>query len=130
MEKFKFNETGVLLATSNSVRGLDFSGLTHVYTLYLPIDIREYLHLAGRVGRIGQYGCSSGKGGKVTSIISEEDANQFEILSNKLSFNYVDVQYTDENLTDTDLSSQNIENVRKYLEDSYLLLDTDEAEDV
>jgi hypothetical protein len=63
MEQFKLNQTSVMLATPNSVRGLDFPALTHVYTLYLPMnDPREYVHLAGRVG---QYGSSSGIGGYV-----------------------------------------------------------------
>jgi hypothetical protein len=54
MEMFQSGRTNVMLATPNSVRGLDFADLTHVYTLYLPTgDPREYVHLAGRVGRIG-----------------------------------------------------------------------------
>ena len=126
MEQFKFNETGVLLATPNSVRGLDFSGLTHVYTLYMPVDVREYLHLAGRVGRIGQTGSSSGKGGKVTSIIREIDVDKFESLTNRLGFDYVDIEYTKETVSETDLTSDNLEDVRKYLEDSFLLLESDE----
>ena len=38
MDQFKKNETSVMLATPNSVRGLDFPALSHVYTLYLPMD--------------------------------------------------------------------------------------------
>jgi len=38
MDQFKRNETSVMLATPNSVRGLDFPALSHVYTLYLPMD--------------------------------------------------------------------------------------------
>ena len=129
MEQFKFNETGVLLATSNSVRGLDFSGLTHVYTLYMPVDVREYLHLAGRVGRIGQTGSSSGIGGKVTSIIREGDTEMFESIKNRLSFDYIDIDYIEENMSETDLSGDNIDDVRKYLEDSFLLLETEEEDE-
>ena len=61
-----------MLATSNSVRGLDFPDVTHVYTLYLHVnDPREYVHLAGRVGRIGQIGSATGTGGRVTCILEQ-----------------------------------------------------------
>eukprot|EP00586_Coscinodiscus_wailesii_P018365 CAMPEP_0172497360 /NCGR_PEP_ID=MMETSP1066-20121228/98777_1 /TAXON_ID=671091 /ORGANISM="Coscinodiscus wailesii, Strain CCMP2513" /LENGTH=612 /DNA_ID=CAMNT_0013270079 /DNA_START=17 /DNA_END=1852 /DNA_ORIENTATION=+ len=55
VDTFQSGDTSVMLATPNSVRGLDFQGLTHVFTLYVPVeDVREYVHLAGRVGRMGQ----------------------------------------------------------------------------
>ena len=64
-----------MLASLNLVRGLDFPALTHVYTLHMPVDdLREYLHLAGRVRRIGQQGSVRGHGGRVTTIVDTEDA--------------------------------------------------------
>uniref|UniRef100_A0A7S2JR01 RNA helicase n=1 Tax=Leptocylindrus danicus TaxID=163516 RepID=A0A7S2JR01_9STRA len=124
MEQFKFNETGVLLATPNSVRGLDFSGLTHVYTLYMPVDTREYLHLAGRVGRVGQTGSSSGKGGKVTSIIRARDVASFEQLTKQFGFVYNDIEYIRSDVAEiNELNQDNIEDVRRYLEDLLGLLE-------
>lgn len=123
MEQFKFDETGVLLATPNSIRGLDFSGLTHVYTLYMPVDIREYLHLAGRVGRIGQSGSSGGTGGKVTSIIREGEEGGYGELANSLGFSFADVEYIQKSIDEEGLNEDNIEDVRKYLEDTLILLD-------
>lgn len=126
MEQFKFNETGVLLATPNSVRGLDFSGLTHVYTLYMPVDTREYLHLAGRVGRVGQSGSSSGKGGKVTSIIRASDVDSFEQLANQFEFDYTDIEYIRSDAAKmSELTQDNLDDVRRYLEDTLLLLGDD-----
>ena len=53
MEQFKNNETTVMLATPNSVRGLDFPAVSHVYTLYLPMDDpREYVHLGESILKI------------------------------------------------------------------------------
>ena len=67
MEQFRIGQTSVMLATSNSVCGLDFDGLTNVYTLYLPANHpKEYVRLTGRVGRIGQVGSGEGLGGCVT----------------------------------------------------------------
>jgi superfamily II DNA/RNA helicase len=88
MEQFKRNETSVMLATPNSVRGLDFPALTHCYTLYLPIDDpREYIHLAGRVGRVGHQ-----SKGRVISILSEKDAYQMDDLARQLNFTFTDVK--------------------------------------
>jgi superfamily II DNA/RNA helicase len=52
MQDFKDEKTSAMIATPNSVWGLDFPDSSHhVYTLYLPLDDpREYVHLAGRVG--------------------------------------------------------------------------------
>mmetsp|Transcript_3551 Transcript_3551/g.5655 ORF Transcript_3551/g.5655 Transcript_3551/m.5655 type:complete len:240 (-) Transcript_3551:612-1331(-) len=92
MEQFKNNETTVMLATPNSVRGLDFPALTHVYTLYLPTeDPREYVHLAGRVGRVGQRGSVYGSGGRVVSILQQDDADKMDVLAEKLGFVFTDV---------------------------------------
>jgi len=92
MEQFKNNETTVMLATPNSVRGLDFPQVTHVYTLYLPTeDPREYVHLAGRVGRVGQTGSVRGTGGQVLSILKSEDADKMEVLARELGFEFTDV---------------------------------------
>ncbi|KAL3772754.1 hypothetical protein ACHAWO_004116 [Cyclotella atomus] len=92
MEKFKKNDLSVLLATPNSIRGLDFPALTHVYTLFLPADEREYLHLAGRVGRIGQQGAVRGQGGKVTTIIDPEDSPKYEKMASFLGFEFTDIE--------------------------------------
>ena len=119
MEQFKAGETSVMLATPNSVRGLDFADLTHVYTLYIPADDpREYLHLAGRVGRIGQSGCVTGKGGRVTSILRPVEAKKFDDLAKLLNFTFVDVDYIADDVKETD----DVERIRRYLEDKITLL--------
>merc|ERR1712232_362459 len=94
-EQFKAGQTSVMLATSNSVRGLDFADLTHVYSLYLPVnDPREYLHMAGRVGRIGHMGSVAGTGGRVTSILCPADAEQMTELADSLGFPFVSMTYS------------------------------------
>lgn len=131
MDQFKRNETTVMLATPNSVRGLDFPALTHVYTLFLPMDDpREYVHLAGRVGRIGQMGCILGDGGHVVSILKEADADQLDDLASTLGFNFTDIESspdmidiiprTDDGSIDTD--RVDVEKARRYLEDTMSLL--------
>lgn len=87
MDQFKRNETTVMLATPNSVRGLDFPALSHVYTTYAPSDPREYLHLAGRVGRVGHRGR-----GRVISVLPPDAATKFESLAATLGFTFTDIE--------------------------------------
>lgn len=137
MEDFKSNETTVMLATPNSVRGLDFPALTHVYTMYLPMDDpREYVHLAGRVGRVGQSGNVIGDGAHVVSILKKEEANKMDELAATLGFEFTDIDVDadadvgrigmdDEgDLSETGESTEaELEKMRRYLEDTISLVD-------
>jgi superfamily II DNA/RNA helicase len=128
MEQFKNNETTVMLATPNSVRGLDFPALTSVYTLYLPMDDpREYVHLAGRVGRVGQMGSSRGGGGRVISVLKEAEAGKMEDLAKDLGFEFTDVTLTPEKM---DLENASVDDMRRYLEDSITFLNMAEEPQV
>lgn len=143
MEQFKNNQTTVMLATPNSVRGLDFPEVTHVYTLYLPTeDPREYVHLAGRVGRVGQSGSVRGRGGRVISILKEEDARKMDVLADELGFEFTDVAPVEADIPliqldddgEADLENADVEKMRRYLEDtmSFISLadDGEEADSV
>jgi len=131
MEQFKKNETSVMLATPNSVRGLDFPALSHCYTLYMPIDdSREYIHLAGRVGRVGQQGCVLGDGGHVVSILKPEEASKMEALAETLGFEFTDIDISsiEDDIPRTedgsiDAEKVDIDKVRRYLEDTISLVD-------
>jgi len=130
MESFKKGEISVLLATPNSIRGLDFPELTHVYTLFLPDnDPREYLHLAGRVGRIGQQGSVRGQGGRVTTILDQDEAPKFDQMATFLGFDYEDVAPIKAEISE----QSDVEDMRRYLEDTITLLgtvdDVDEKKD-
>jgi len=127
MNDFRDGKTSVMIATPNSVRGLDFPELTHVYTLYLPAnDPREYVHLAGRVGRIGQQGSVAGKGGRVTTILDPADAQKMESMAEFLGFNLIDVDPVKVEFNE----ESNVEDMRRFLEDSFTLLGTAESRDV
>ncbi|KAL7455450.1 hypothetical protein ACHAWC_008684 [Mediolabrus comicus] len=128
MESFKKGDISVLLATPNSIRGLDFPELTHVYTLFLPDnDPREYLHLAGRVGRIGQQGSVRGQGGKVTTILDPEEASKYDRMASFLGFDYVDVAPIKAEIS---VEQSDVEDMRRYLEDTITLLGTVDDKEV
>jgi len=101
-----------------------------VYTLYLPIDDpREYVHLAGRVGRIGQMGSVTGGGGRVISVLKEgEEADQMEKLAKTLGFDFVDTpSVVDDGISRTqdgiiDVEGTDVEKMRRLLEDTMNLV--------
>jgi ATP-dependent RNA helicase DeaD len=56
LRKFKEGRVEVLVATDVAARGLDISGVTHVYNFDLPQDPESYVHRIGRTGRAGKTG--------------------------------------------------------------------------
>ena len=49
-----------------AARGLDISGVTHVYNFDMPQDSETYVHRVGRTGRAGQTGLAT------TFVVSRE----------------------------------------------------------
>ncbi|UQD50843.1 DEAD/DEAH box helicase [Bacillus methanolicus] len=56
LRKFKEGLIDVLVATDVAARGLDISGVTHVYNFDIPQDPESYVHRIGRTGRAGKTG--------------------------------------------------------------------------
>ncbi|MYL61286.1 DEAD/DEAH box helicase, partial [Virgibacillus halodenitrificans] len=56
LNKFKGGRVDVLVATDVAARGLDISGVTHVYNFDIPQDPESYVHRIGRTGRAGKTG--------------------------------------------------------------------------
>ncbi|HWO76779.1 MAG TPA: DEAD/DEAH box helicase [Bacillus sp. (in: firmicutes)] len=56
LKKFKSNAIDILVATDVAARGLDISGVTHVYNFDIPQDPESYVHRIGRTGRAGKTG--------------------------------------------------------------------------
>ena len=56
LRQFKDNKIDVLVATDVAARGLDISGVTHVYNFDIPQDPESYVHRIGRTGRAGKKG--------------------------------------------------------------------------
>ena len=58
MRRFKEGHLDILVATDVAARGLDISGVTHVYNYDIPSDPDSYVHRIGRTGRAGHHGVS------------------------------------------------------------------------
>ena len=58
LRKFKAGKLDFLVATDVAARGLDISGVSHVYNYDIPQDPDSYVHRIGRTGRAGHSGVS------------------------------------------------------------------------
>ncbi len=67
--KFRSGRVKHMVATDVAARGLDFSGVTHVFLYQLPKDPEVYVHRSGRTGR-------SGREGTAISFVMPRDMRQ------------------------------------------------------
>jgi len=58
LRSFKAGRLDILVATDVAARGLDISGVTHVYNYDVPQDPDSYVHRVGRTARAGHKGTS------------------------------------------------------------------------
>ena len=70
MKHFNSHEGYVLVCTDVAARGLDISGISHIYNYDIPNDSNEYIHRIGRTAR-------AGKEGKVINVLARRDHDNF-----------------------------------------------------
>lgn len=56
MKAFRNGDIQYLIATDVAARGLDISGVSHIYNYDIPESAESYIHRIGRTGRAGEYG--------------------------------------------------------------------------
>jgi len=79
LHSFRDHKSSLLLCTPQAARGLDLPAVSHVYSLGCPEDSTQYLHMAGRAGRIG-----STAGGTITTLLEPEQLPQLLAIAEKL----------------------------------------------
>src|SRR2546426_546378 len=91
MRRFRKKELKHLVATDVAARGIDIEDLSHVFIYSTPDSSDQYIHPAGRTGRIG-------KTGRVISFVSAFDLMNFNRLvrANHLKAYEIDVPSDDE----------------------------------
>ncbi len=91
MRRFRKKELKHLVATDVAARGIDIEDLSHVFIYSTPDSSDQYIHRAGRTGRIG-------KTGRVISFVSAFDLMNFNRLvrANHLKAYEIDVPSDDE----------------------------------
>jgi superfamily II DNA/RNA helicase len=58
MKSFRNADIQYLIATDVAARGLDVSGVSHIYNYDIPENVESYIHRIGRTGRAGEDGCT------------------------------------------------------------------------
>ncbi|GFV94126.1 hypothetical protein TNCV_2957821 [Trichonephila clavipes] len=71
LDDLKTGAVKILVATDVASRGLDIKDITHIFNMYFPRNIEEYVHRIGRTGRAGRTGTA-------ISIFTEQDASNAE----------------------------------------------------
>lgn len=66
MEAFRAGKLQLLIASDIAARGLHIEGVTHIFNVNIPEEIKDYVHRAGRSGR-------NGNTGTVVSIATERE---------------------------------------------------------
>lgn len=56
LKDFKNTDIQYLIATDVAARGLDITGVTHIYNYDIPENAESYIHRIGRTGRAGEKG--------------------------------------------------------------------------
>lgn len=81
MKSFRNADIQYLIATDVAARGLDISGITHVYNYDIPETVESYIHRIGRTGRAGDtgYTCMFVDPKNMRDLKEIEDTIGFEI---------------------------------------------------
>ena len=114
---FRDSQTSLLLCTPQASRGLDLPAVSHVYNVGVPESTTQYLHRAGRAGRIGSL-----SGGVVTTIVgSDEEAGALSKMGAELGVEMVRVEAPEVVLA-LDAAGSDVEATKKNLEDLFRLM--------
>ena len=73
LRRFREGVTDILVATDVAARGLDITGVTHVYNFDVPQDPESYVHRIGRTGRVG-------KSGLAVTFITSREQNHLRLI--------------------------------------------------
>lgn len=75
IRRFKEQSIDIMVATDVAARGLDISGVSHVYNFDIPQDPESYVHRIGRTGR-------AGKKGLAVTFVSPRELDHLRIIEN------------------------------------------------
>jgi superfamily II DNA/RNA helicase len=74
LQAFKDGKIVLLICSDVAARGIDVSGVSHVFNYDVPMHADDYIHRIGRTGRAGQ-------SGKAWTLATEEDNEHVEAIA-------------------------------------------------
>jgi ATP-dependent RNA helicase DeaD len=77
LRQFRNATIDVLVATDVAARGLDITGVSHVYNFDIPQDAEGYVHRIGRTGR-------AGRSGKAISLVTPREREHFRSIQHSI----------------------------------------------
>lgn len=78
LKAFREGKIKMLVATDVAARGLDIQGITHVVQIDFPRNVSQYVHRAGRTGRMGA-------SGTVISLVTEREERELKRFCGELN---------------------------------------------
>jgi len=81
-KRLSANEEHVLVAKMNACRGIDLQNIQYVVLFGLPVMAGDYLHLAGRTGRMGRSGTT------ITLVTNSEEDTVLPKLEDRLQIKF------------------------------------------
>ena len=79
---FKEGKVEMLVATDVAARGLDVTGVSHVFNYHMPFDQQGYVHRIGRTGRAGQKG-------KAITLVNPFEFRQLKRLQSAIKASFI-----------------------------------------
>jgi ATP-dependent RNA helicase DeaD len=79
MEQIRTGKLRFLVATDVAARGIDVTGLSHVFMYDIPQDREYYIHRAGRTARAGRAGVAIALVTKADDMAIQDVASKYEV---------------------------------------------------
>ena len=73
LQRFRSGQVDLLVATQVAARGLDITGVTHVFNYAIPEDADAYVHRIGRTGR-------AGRAGKAITLVQPNEVRWLRVI--------------------------------------------------
>jgi len=87
MKNFRNAKFQYLIATDVAARGLDITGVSHIYNFDIPESPEAYIHRIGRTGRMGDDGCA-------ITFVAPRDENILNAIEKQIKMTLPSIDYT------------------------------------